>query len=100
MYPTDNATVSSTKHTDKTTSFRHLVFTLTTSACYIAVPFAIITLIFHDVQTISTNIHNYLKQRKGNFLLRQSFEISAACYDERSDIPIRHTVNLSIHSIE
>lgn len=88
------------KHTDKTTSFRHLSLTLTTSACYTAVPFAIITLIFHDVQTISTNIHNYLRRYKGNFLLQHSFKISAACYDERADIPSRHTDYLSIHPIK
>jgi len=70
------------------------------SACYTAVPFAIITLIFHDVQTTSTNIHNYLTRYKVNFLLQHSFKIGAACYNERADIPSRHTGNLSIHPIK
>ena len=56
--PTDNATVLSPKHTDKTTSLSHSLLTLTMSACYTAVPFAIITLIFHDMHHTSTHIHN------------------------------------------
>lgn len=58
MCPTDNATVLSPKHTDKTTSLSHSLLTLTMSGCYTAVPFAIITLIFHDMHPTSTHIHN------------------------------------------